>query len=122
MNPYGYPEPVWRLFCEAPKAGVLDGENVIRVQAGDPARQAQLELQVRMEGPVIAAARFRALGCPSTIAVGAWLAGELQGRSLNGLPTMTAAAIREGLQLAEDRAHCALLGEDAVLLLEKALK
>lgn len=117
MNPYGYPDPVWQFFCEAPKAGVLDGPDVIRVQVGDSARQSQIELQVQVQADTLSRARFRALGCPTTIAVGAWLAGELQGRLVAEVQAINAAGIRGGLQIAEDRAHCALLGEDAVRLL-----
>lgn len=111
-NPWGYPDEVWRRFCEAPGAGTLDGAGVLRARVEDRARGAVLELQVATSGS--AQARFRALGCPATIAVGSWLAEALSGRPPARWQELDAAAIRAGLALPEDRAHCALLGEDLV--------
>lgn len=114
MNPYGYSDEVWRLFGDTPNAGTLEGTGVVRVRVEDPARNSLLELQWRVEGERVAEARFRALGCPTTIAVGAWLATASAGRPLSALVHIDAAAIRRGLQLPDDRAHCALLGEDLI--------
>lgn len=114
MNPWGYPQEVWRLFQEAPNAGVLEGPGVVRVQVEAPAQQAVLEWQLRLDEGRVGEARFRALGCPTTIAVGAWLAAAATGRPVAGLKALDAAGIRGALGIAEDRAHCALLGEDLI--------
>jgi len=112
-NPFGYPEFVWRLFEERPRAGMLDGPTRTG-SASTPANRSQLELQVRMRGPQVEDARFRAHGCPISIAVGAWLAEQAIGRTLPELAMIRAADIRQALEIPEDRLHCALLGEDAI--------
>ena len=113
-NPFGYSEPVWRLFREAPRAGSLDGPGVLTVEAATPAARSHLRLQVKMSGSRIDDARFQAYGCPTTIAVGAWLAERVPGRDLQELARIDAKMIREALEIPEDRTHCALVGEDAV--------
>ena len=112
-NPFGYPDVVWRLFEQRPRAGVLDNPTLTGI-ASTPANRSQLELQVRMSGPRIEDARFRAYGCPISIAVGAWLAGHAIGRTLPELATIRAPDIRQALEIPENRLHCALLGEDAL--------
>lgn len=113
-NPFGYPQPVWRLFNEAPGAGALEGAGVIVAEAGTPASTSRLRLQVKMAGARIDQARFQAYGCPTTIAVGAWLAGRVVGSTVEDLPGIDSKLIREALEIADDRTHCALLGEDVV--------
>lgn len=113
-NPFGYPEPVWRLFLDTPRAGSLAGEGVVSAEASTPANRSRLRLQVKMAASRIADARFQAYGCPVTIAVGAYLAGAVVGRDAAGLPGIDAKTIREALEIPEDRTHVALLGEDAV--------
>lgn len=113
MNPFGYSEPVWRLFREAPRAGRLEA-GTLSGDAGTPASRGRLRLQVKMDGPRVADARFQAYGCPTTIAVGAWLAGRAVGSTLGELAGIDAKLIREALEIPEDRTHCALLGEDVL--------
>jgi len=115
-NPFGYPESVWRVgrfFQLRPRAG--RGAAATRTgTASTPANRSQLELQVRMSGPRIEDARFRAHGCPISIAVGAWLAEQAIGRTLPELASVRASDIRQALEIPENRLHCALLGEDAI--------
>lgn len=113
MNPFGYPEPVWRLFRETPRAGVLDGA-AMTGSATTRAGSGRLRLQVRLEGQRVADARFQAYGCPTTIAVGAWLAEHAVGRPLADLAALRAADIRQALEIPEEKLHCALMGEDAI--------
>lgn len=113
MNPFGYPERVWRLFCETPRAGTLDGP-VVAGTATTRAGSGRLRLQVRLEGVRVADARFQAYGCPTTIAVGAWLAEHAAGRPLAELAGLRAADIRQALEIPEDKLHCALMGEDVI--------
>lgn len=122
VNPYGYPQEVWRLFNETPNAGSLDGPGTMGVRVEAAAQQSVLELQVRLDGDRIAESRFRALGCPTTIAVGAWLATTIAGRPVAGLTGLDAAGIRGALGIAEDRSHCALLGEDLIRGLLKRIQ
>ena len=114
MNPFGYSEPVWRLFTNPPRTGVLEGPSTRSGVAATPANRSRLELQVRLNGERIEDAHFRAYGCPTTIAVGAWLAEWAVGRSLQELAAIRAADIRQALEIPDSRLHCALLGEDAI--------
>ncbi len=114
MNPFGYSEPVWRLFTEPPRAGALEGARVLKGVASTPANRNRLELWVRLNGEVIEDARFQAFGCPATIAVGGWLCERAIGSTLADLATIRGREIRQALEIPEDRLHCALLGEDAI--------
>lgn len=113
-NPFGYSEAVWRLFREAPRAGTLDGPGVVAAESSTPANRSRLRLQVKMADTRISDARFQAYGCPTTIAVGAWLAERAVGRPVTELSGIDAKKILEALEIPEDRTHCALLGEDLV--------
>ena len=115
-NPLGYAEPIWRLFREAPHAGEFKPgtAGVVTGEAGSKAARSVLRLQLRFEQGRVAEARFKAYGCPSSIAVGAWIAGWARGKSAAELAALKAADLRQTLEIADDRAHCALLGEDAI--------
>jgi len=120
VNPFGYSEPVWRLFNEAPRAGQLDGPQVVTGIASTPANRNRLQLQARLSGRRVEDAQFRAYGCPITIAVGAWLAGRMVGQTVDEVAGIRAAEIRQALEIPDNRLHCALLGEDAVKSLVEA--
>ncbi|MDP3293575.1 MAG: iron-sulfur cluster assembly scaffold protein [Nevskia sp.] len=107
---------MWRLFRETPNAGRFpDGApEVISAEAGTPAASSLLRLALRLDGERVAEARFLAYGCPTTIAVGAFIAGWVQGKAMADLTGLKALALRSALEIPEDRAHCALLGEDAL--------
>lgn len=113
-NPFGYSARVWRLFIETPRAGLLEGAGVLTGMAETRANQNRLQFQVRVEGEQITDARFQAHGCPTTIAVGGWLAGEVIGKTLAELPAIKAKDIRQILEIPEDRLHCILMAEDAI--------
>jgi NifU-like protein involved in Fe-S cluster formation len=113
-NVFGYPTPIWQRFREPMHAGVLEpGVGVLGARAGTPASRSLIDLSVRLDPEgTVAEARFQAYGCPTTIAVGEWLAEQAQGRPLAVVGKITAAEIRASLEIAEERAHCAVLGED----------
>ena len=115
-NPFGYAEPIWRLFTGAPRAGTFDPgtPGVVSGQAGTKAARSVLRLELRFADGRVADSRFRAYGCPTSIAVGAWIAGWAMGRSAPELAGLRAADLRQALEIADDRAHCAMLGEDAL--------
>jgi len=115
VNPWGYSDAVWRLFQQAPRAGNLTDGAVITGRASTPASKAVLALHVRLDGQGrVADARFQAYGCPTTIAVGAYLADRAVGRRLAELAELKSVKIRQDLEIPDERAHCALLGEDAI--------
>lgn len=114
MNPYGYPEPVWRLFSQTPRAGHFGSVPAISGSAATPASRSVLSLHLKTGQGRVIDARFQAYGCPTTIAVGAWLAEQVIGRPLDELSALNSEHIRQGLEIPGERAHCALLGEDAI--------
>lgn len=120
VNPFGYSDAVWRRFTEAPRAGLLEGPGTRTGRAATPANRSRLQLQARISGGRIEDARFQAYGCPTAIAVGAWLAERAIGRSLDELAAIGAAEIRQALEIPDTRLHCALLGEDAIKSLVEA--
>ena len=121
-NVFGYPAPVWRRFREPAHAGALasNGAPVLSARAATPASKSLIELDLRVnrEGQV-EEARFRAYGCPTTIAVGEWLAEQAQGRPVGKWCEITANDIRGALEIGDDRAHCAVMGEDIVRDVQK---
>ncbi|MBL6751306.1 MAG: iron-sulfur cluster assembly scaffold protein [Nevskia sp.] len=115
-NPFGYSEAVWRLFNQAPRAGAFapGTAGVVAGTAQSNAAHAVLRIELQLAGGRVADSRFRAYGCPTTIAVGAWLAGWSLGRTVAELRALGAADLRAALEFSDDRAHCGLLGEDAL--------
>jgi NifU-like protein involved in Fe-S cluster formation len=123
QNVYGYAEPVWQRFREPRHAGRLAaGPRVVAAEAGSAAARSLLRLQVELDdGGQIRHARFQAYGCPSAIAVGEWLAEQLEDAPRSAWAAVDAARIREVLEIAEDKAHCALMGEDVLRALMQAM-
>lgn len=118
-NAFAYAEPVWRNFSEPLRVGDLDGDGVLSAEAGSPAAKSLLKLQLKLGQGVVAEAAFRAYGCPTAIAVGEWLAGSLIGQKPAEWAQITASGIRQALEIPDDRAHCALMGEDVLRALAK---
>jgi NifU-like protein involved in Fe-S cluster formation len=115
-NAYGYAEPIWQHFSRPNHAGEFPRgtPGVKSGQAGSAAARSVLRLQLRFDNGHVAEARFKAYGCPTSIAVGEWIAAWSLGRDAASLSTLSAATLREILEIPEDRAHCALMGEDAL--------
>ncbi|NGY04543.1 iron-sulfur cluster assembly scaffold protein [Solimonas terrae] len=115
QNIYAYTEPVWQRFREPAHAGRLDaGSQVFSAEAGSAAARSLLRLQVELASGAVRRARFQAYGCPSAIAVGEWLAERLEATPLAAWHAIDAAGIRAALEITEDKAHCALMGEDVL--------
>ncbi|MDM4769752.1 aminotransferase class V-fold PLP-dependent enzyme [Solimonas sp. SE-A11] len=119
LNAHGYAAPVWAAFSDPRHAATLP-EGAIAASAGSPAGALRLRLQAELDGRRIVRAAWQAYGCPVTLAVGEWLAGWLEGRSAGELQ-LSAADLRAALEIGDDKAQCALLGEDAVLALERQM-
>lgn len=119
VNAHGYPAAVWAAFSHPVHAADL-GEGAVAATAGSPAGALRLRLQAQLQGGRIVRAAFQAYGCPVTLAVGEWLAGWLEGRRPGELH-LSAADLRTALEIGDDKAQCALLGEDAVLALERQM-
>lgn len=118
-NVHAYPAAVWTRFSGLDLAGVLDGAGVLTARVGSPASRAVLELTVDPGPP--ARARFRGYGCPFTLATGQWLAETVERDGMAALAAVDARSLRQALEIPEDRAHCALMGEDLVRALRTQL-
>ncbi len=118
-NAFAYAEPVWQRFSEPKGVGELKGEGVLSAEAGSPAAKSLLKLQLKLGQGVVTEAAFRAYGCPTAIAVGEWLATSLLGQKPAEWTQMSASRIRQALEIPDDRAHCALMGEDVLRALAK---
>jgi len=103
-NPFAYAAPIWDLFRRAPRAGRFGAE----------APGSVLSLAFQLDGGRVVDARFQAYGCPTSIAVGAWIADWAIGQPIQNLASLKAAQLRAALEIPDTRAHCALMGEDAV--------
>ncbi len=119
---YTADHPVMVWFRAAPRAGELPpGADVHAVEARSPADGAVLRLCARVAGGCLQAVRFRAHGCPATIACGAWLAEQLEGQPVTVLHQVSAMRISEALQLPATRRHSAVLAETAAADLARAV-
>lgn len=112
----GYSAPIWRLFNETPRAGDFPTgtPNVTAVQVRTPAGRAVMRLALCCESGRVVDARFRAYGCPTSIAVAAWIAEWSVGRNISELSVLKAEDILQALEISDDRTHCALQGEDLI--------
>ena len=83
-------EPQIRALFEAlDHAGELPGATaepgrVVRGEAGREALGTRVRFALRLVEGRVAAVRYRAYGCPHTLATCEWLARELEGRSVAG--------------------------------------
>jgi hypothetical protein len=68
-----------RAGCFADPDGVASGE------AGSRESGTHVRFHLRLAGQTVAEARFQAYGCPHTLAVANWLAGEVAGRRREAL-------------------------------------
>ncbi len=76
---------------------------------------ARVRLSLRIEGDVVAEARFRALGCSGTIAACSVTTELVAGRPVAEVASLIPAAVEAALDgLPEDRAHCAPLVIEAL--------
>ena len=67
------------------------GLTVVSGQAGGPGQETWVRFDLAVEDGTVKDARFWAVGCPHTLAVASWLAGQLRGRRREALVPGTAA-------------------------------
>lgn len=97
--------------------GVLDDADpaVGTGVAGTLSQGAVIRLQIRVNDQgLIADSRFKAYGCPATIAAGSLAAAWVRGRTLAQALAMGNPQIAEVLALPPLKIHCAVLAEEAV--------
>jgi cysteine desulfurase len=100
-----------------PIAGAPSGRvtQVMTGEAGGPGQEAWVRFHLTVEGGIVKAARFKAYGCPHTLAVMEWLTRQLPGRTraegAPGNPTSWA----EALAVPVEKLGRLLVVEDALL-------
>ncbi len=108
-------------FREPPNLGSLphDDPSVGTGEAGEESTGRLVRVQLRVDAKgVIAEARFKAFGCPATIASASWVTERVRGAHLAALPPVSGAELAEALRLTPQRLDAA---EVAVAALTNAL-
>lgn len=76
------------LFGDLAHAGELSGQDVVSGEAGRADAGTRVRFWLQLSGGRIREVRYRAYGCPFTLAACEWLARELTGRAFTGRPAM----------------------------------
>ena len=108
--PDPYSQAVRRLFAAPAHAGCLDPGVSVRVDDQD----VRLQLSALVDGDVIRALRFRAWGCPHTIAAAEAACERLEGEPVAGLLEFSASDLMEELPVPVEETGRILVLEDAV--------
>jgi len=94
--------------------GVYDPEtDTVFWQAGNPGEETWVRFHLTVEAGIVKAARFKAYGCPHTLAVMEWLTRRLPGRARDEGPPGTPAGWTEELSVPVERLGRLLVIEDA---------
>jgi NifU-like protein involved in Fe-S cluster formation len=104
-----------RYFDTLPGVGVMaPGPGVVQGVAGGPEHEAWVRFHLSVEGSIVKAALFQAWGCPHTLAVTAWVTGQLPGRSMTDLVPGTPSAWLQALEVPVEKLGRLLIVEDAL--------
>jgi len=111
-----YSKTVRSLFRELAGAGDLaaDGGKVVSGEAAVLDRGAWVRFAARIEGGRFADCRFRAFGCPHTLAAASLVAGRLRGAPLAAAASIDAAGIAHELAAPAEKMGRLLVVEDAL--------
>lgn len=88
---------------------------VLTGEAGGPGRETWVRFHLTVEDGIVKAARFKASGCPHTLAVVEWLIGQLPGRTRADGPPGNPASWAETLSVPVEKLGRLLVVEDALL-------
>lgn len=110
-----YSELTLQYFRTARGAGELSGPGVSRGAAGSRAQGTWVQFDLAVSAGVIRAARFRAFGCPHTIAVSAWLAAHAPGIAARASLPESLAELSVRFALPAEKRGRLLIIEDAWL-------
>ena len=105
-----YSERVREYFAKPAHAGDLDEGKTVLVDEQD----VRLQLSVRASGGTVDAMRFRAWGCPHTIAAAEAACRALEGRRVGELLDFSASGLMEELAVPVAKTGRILVLEDAV--------
>ena len=109
-----YSDAVTERFDRAPHAGGPSAEAAGVGRAGTAADGAVVEISLEIEAGRVRAARFRAFGCPHTIAAASRLAERIEGRAVTALDAPCAAALAAELGVPAAKLGRLLVVEDAL--------
>lgn len=111
-----YSETVLTLFRELAGAGDLSagGGKVVSGEAVALDRGAWVRFEARVEGERFADCRFRAFGCPHTLAAASMVAGRLRGAPPAAASSIDAAGIARELEAPAEKMGRLLVVEDAL--------
>lgn len=108
-----YPEPVWQRFVAPRHVGTLAVPSATG-KAQSRGADNVVELDVRVQEGVVAAAVFRAHGGPTTVAAADWVCERILGEALEVATALSAQDFEDALGLAPDSRGCCLVVLDAV--------
>lgn len=113
MEDLSYSALVRERFEKPGNAGRLLGD-VVTGMAGEKAHGARVEFDFRLRDGRVERARFRAYGCPHTIAAASWVAEQAEGRDLEEQGWLDPHALADVLELPEYKLGVLLVVEDAL--------
>jgi nitrogen fixation NifU-like protein len=114
-TPEAYSSLVREHFERPRLAGRLSGPGVRLASAGSTERGVWVEFSVRIAEGRVADARFRAYGCPHTIAAASWVAQHLVGQPLAEAAEIDPLELGERLEAPAEKLGNLLVVEDALL-------
>lgn len=110
-----YGEEVRRRMAALPGAGVIAASaGVVRSQAGDREKGAEVWFDARIDGGRLREMRFRAFGCPHFLAGASWLTERLAGGSREVLEQWDWRELAEALEVPAAKFGRLLTLQDAV--------
>ncbi|HEX6997758.1 MAG TPA: iron-sulfur cluster assembly scaffold protein [Gammaproteobacteria bacterium] len=119
-----YGSEVWRRFDAPLRAGEIEPEaaGVVSGEGDDRALNVWVRFQLEVADGVIRRARFRAFGCPHTVAAADWLAEWLEGRPVRALAELDVRRAAAALEVPAEKLGKLLRMEDALDACRRALE
>lgn len=87
---------------------------VITGAAGETRQGTRVQFQMRVDNDEIVDVRFRAYGCPHTIAAASLLARSISGQKITAMPAIDPQRIAHELELPDNKLGRVLVAEDAL--------
>lgn len=111
-----YSDAVKQYFEHPGNAGKLGSGpgSVATGVAGEKRTGVRVQFDIRVDGDCIVDARFRAYGCPHTIAAASWLARSISGKKISTLQRIDPIKVADELELPREKLGCVLVAEDAL--------
>ncbi len=109
-----YNDTVIQHFNQPRNAAPGPCQDSVCGEGGDVASGAWMEFQLRLSGARITRARFRAYGCPHTIALASWLTERLVGEKLTLDYELGKDEVVAVLDLPTEKMRSVLVAEDAL--------